>query len=260
MIDKLITHQVELIKKQYKATTESIETALKTNLSKNQKLIELINNNDSLEKIYKTRLFKDFIKKVKKEIYFNLRTYQRESSDLELSHMSTSERKPFIQNFVSQIEDELNSSNTILDIGGGMFVASLDINEIKNKTYIWIDKDKISYEKLQIYKKKNNLNNLYLYNHSIGDHSWEFYTKDKIDLVLMLKLIPVVSRQEKHLLNNLANINAKSILITGSKEALVKKENIFKREDKTIKDFINLSNKEIYKTLDIQNEFGYFVA
>lgn len=261
MLDRILTEQAVRICKTYKISLDEAKKQLAAKLTQNSKLTELIDNSTDLSKIHKNKEFKNILKQVKKDIYYSLRTYQRESEDIQDTHTSTQERKLFITDFINQLDGYLQSATIILDIGGGLFVTSFDLAKYNNiQEYIWLDKDAISYEKLKKYKEEKNIPSLKLFNHSIGQHPWEYYTKAPVELALMLKLIPVVARQEKDLLQVLASVPAKNILLTGSKEALVKKTDIQKREDTVIKQFINLTHKQIQTKLDIPNEFGYVIS
>jgi len=75
----------------------------------------------------------------------------------------------------------------------------------------------------------------------------------------MLKLIPVIYRQHRELLGHLSETPFKYALVTGSKEAMVKKQDIENRENKVITNFIMDSGKEIVKKIDLPNEFGYLI-
>nr|MBP7928060.1 hypothetical protein [Patescibacteria group bacterium] len=126
--------------------------------------------------------------------------------------------------------------------------------------YTWIDKDKKSYNKLLDFKEKHNLQVLNLHCQSIGELSWGSYRENGYDLALMLKIVPVIFRQEKLLFNLLANIPANTYIITGSKEAMVKKKNIEDRENSVIQRFIGLTGKEVKRKFEIENEFGYVIS
>ncbi|MFC1622049.1 hypothetical protein ACFL13_01555 [Patescibacteria group bacterium] len=239
MLQEILKFQASKIAKQYKISEgevlERLQLAVKDKGIQNER----------------SRKFKKLIKKVKKDIYYDLRTYQRKEG-----HQSVLEREAHLENFFSQISPELSNAKIIVDIGGGMFPAIFPFDKYLNiEKYIWIDKDKKSFEKLQ----KLNNPKIELYNHKIGEKSWEHYS-NSFDLALMLKLIPVVSRQEKHLLPILAQIPAKKIIITGSKEALAKRASIERRERKVLKKFINLTGRDVIREFEIENEFGYIIS
>lgn len=262
LIQNLISEQTKKICKTYKIEPQNVQKRLQQDIQSNQELSDLINKAKNLKQIYKTKVFKDFIKKIKKEIYYDLRTYQKDfdkKGTLTDTHISTKERSPHLKNLFEQIHEHLKNSETILDIGGGLFPASFPFENYPNlKHYIWLDKDVKSYQKL----KKQKYINVRLFNDRIGEKDWHEYLPEgqmQFDFVFMLKLIPVVARQENKLLDELGKTPFKLALITGSKEAMVKKIDIEKREDAVIKDFIEKSGWNVLKKVDIPNEFGYIV-
>lgn len=259
---QLIQEQTNKICKVYKIEPEEVEQKLAEKIENDQELSQLITDSENLKQIYRTKIFKNFIKKTKKEIYYNLRTYQtgsRSGPKPSDSHISTKEREPYIDSFFNQIDGHLQGAETILDIGGGMFPSMFPFKKYPNlKYYIWLDKDTKSYQIL----KKHNYKKLVLYNLGIGQDNWIEYLPEgttQFDFVFMLKLVPVLARQEKELLTELTKIPFKQALITGSKEAMTKKINIESREDAVIKNFIQQSGWEIIKKVDIPTEFGYII-
>jgi len=262
---KLIQDQTKKICRVYKISPEKASEKLLKEMDSNLDLIELVNSAKSLKHVYKTRLFKDFIKKVKKEIYYSLRTYQKPENNADNenalvdTHISTKERSPYIKHLFKQIDEYVKEAETVLDVGGGMFPALFPFEDYPNlKYYIWVDKDKTSYQKL----KQQNYQKLTLYNHRIGEYDWSEYLpegKDKFDFVFMLKVVPVIARQEKELLDELINIPFYKAVVTGSKEAMTKKINIERREDAIIREFLQKAGWGITKKVDIPTEFGYIV-
>jgi len=258
--EQIVSEQTNKICKLYKISVEEATQVVRNGLGNNFKLENLISNSKNIKDIYRTREFKDFIKKVKKEIYFDLRTYKKAADNLVDSHISSRERAPYISTLFKQIDGYLKRAETVLDLGGGLFPASFPFEKYpKLKTYVWLDKDKEAYQLLknQGYKK------IILHNCSIGENAWDYYLpndKNVFDFVFMLKLIPVLYRQQRGLLDHISAIPFKYALVTGSKEAMVKKQNIEARENKVVTKFISDSGKKIVKKIDLHNEFGYLIA
>ncbi len=263
MLEKFLGEQTQKIVKNYKISSEEVRQILKNELDRFPALKNEIAIAGNLKSIYRTHQYKNFIKKTKKDIYYQLRTYQTTLKAPVDSHLSTKERKPFIDSFFQQLKPYFARSSYIIDLGGGMFPASIETGLFNGfKEYVWLDKDKESFNKLNKYKDVQELKNLILYNQRFGKEDWQHYLPKNVgrfDLALMLKLVPVVHRQENGLLAWLAEVPAKLILITGSKEAMVKKENIENRERKVIKRFISGIQGEIIKELELPNEFGYLI-
>ncbi len=256
---QVIKEQTDKICEQYKISKEEVSKILLNKLENNPDLLNLATGSATTKEVYRTKKFKDFIKKTKKEIYYDLRTYKKESDDLINSHISSKERAPYIENLFMQIDGYLKNAETVLDLGGGLFPASFPFEKYpKLKTYVWVDKDKEAYQTL----KDQNYKKVFLHNYSIGEKAWNYYLPDDkkgFDFVFMLKLIPVIYRQHRELLEHISEIPFKYALVTGSKEAMVKKQDIESRENKVITGFITNSGKKIVKKIDLPNEFGYLI-
>jgi len=121
---QIINEQTDKIFGQYKISKNEAAKALLNKLENTPNLLTLVTSAASVKEVYRTREFKDFIKKVKKEIYYDLRTYKKEADDLINSHISSKERAPYINDLFKQIDGYLKEAETILDLGGGLFPAS----------------------------------------------------------------------------------------------------------------------------------------
>ncbi len=97
----------------------------------------------------------------------------------------------------------------------------------------------------------------------MGQYGWEYYTGSKykkFDVAFLLKLIPVIARRDKKLFYTLADIPAKILIITGSKQALVRGTDIRNRENKALMKFIKITRGKVIGKINIGNEFGYVVT
>ena len=301
----LILVYAHKITRTYKITLNEVTKRIEDKVNKHSDLKNIINTSD-LRKIEKNTAFKNMLKEVKKEIYYDLRQYRNkgsgdktqeiikrldealEKNDLEKAtglfdesvreHVSTNERLEYIQNFHSQFEDLINGSRIIIDIGGGLYPLTFPFENAMNlNQYIWIDSDAKSYEILErfqkLYKKnmpssKNshqiksqlNIPEIILYNESFEQRKWNEYFSNEPDLVLMLKLVPVIWRQQRNLIEKLASIPGKALLVTANKESMTKKANVVKRENAILLKFIKLTGRKVTRKIDTQNEFGYLLT
>src|SRR3990167_1198294 len=301
----LILVYAHKITRTYKIALNEFTKRIEDKMSRNSELKKTMNAAD-LRKIEKNTAFKNMVKEVKKEIYYDLRKYRKNSSgdstteiisrldealeknDLEKvtglfdeavrEHVSTNERLEHIQHFHTQFEDLIKEIKIILDIGGGLYPLTFPFeNAFKLEKYIWIDTDTKSYEILERFQKvyKKNLHlpknsnqiinqsgipEIKLYNESFEQREWKEYSNKEPDLVLMLKIIPVIWRQQRNLIGKLANVPGKTILVTANKESMTKKENVAKKENTILMKFIELIGRNITRKIDTQNEFGYLLS
>jgi 16S rRNA (guanine(1405)-N(7))-methyltransferase len=79
---------------------------------------------------------------------------------------------------------------------------------------------------------------------------------ETFDVALMLKIVPVVKRQEPALLEILARVPARRVIVTGSKEALVKRRAIARREKNVIETFAREAGFRILHVFETPDEIG----
>ena len=260
---QFIFDQVNKVTKRYKVSEEEARSYISQLLSAQPKLLEQIQNADSLESVERLADYKLFIKKAKKGIYYKLRQYHGKGDSAVKEHISTNEREPYINEFNEQIVKHNPNVRTVLDIGGGVYPLSFPFNRFPRlESYTWLEKDARAFQTLSKNLLKLENAKVTLFNESVGTHPWDHYLPAnhlEFDLVLMLKLVSVLGRQQKHLVPLLTTVPAKTILVTSPKESMTKKESIEHRERKTLMAFVEITKRKIVGTLEIGNEFGYFL-
>lgn len=75
-------------------------------------------------------------------------------------------------------------------------------------------------------------------------------------LALALKLVPVVARQEREHLAILRDVPASRLLVTGAKQAMVKRRSIDRREERVLRSFADDHGFSVIGTLDTPSELG----
>lgn len=230
--------------------------------------------------IQRTRKYKDFIKSVRKELYYRLRQFKSDDgifanllnqaqnspshdvfTQIVNAHISTKERQSDIASFLDQIKDELSPVHNVIDLGGGVFPLQLSYDFVPDlENYVFIEKDKKSAEVVEAFAKTKNVK-IYVHAEEMRTDTSKYFPPKvtEFDLAIMLKFIPLISRQDRHLLDAVAKLPAKKLLITASKESLTKHIDIESREDGILREFIKLTNRKILKRIDISNEFGYIL-
>jgi hypothetical protein len=272
---QFINGEVLNITSTYKIERKKAEEIFINKLHKNQKLTEAVESATDLKDIHRLREYKEFTKSVKKDVYYLLRRYYSSQtpptdpsgSEKSLSsdeHVSTRERAPYLKDFNRKLLSKHKEVESLLDVGGGLFPLTFPFNKfVKLNNYVWVDKDVSAYERLRTFEGIPEAEDkLILFNEGIGERSWDRYLPSgthRFDLVLMLKLIGVVWRQDRALIPFLSRVPAKTILVTAPKEALTRKENIRFREDRVLKKFAELGGFSIKDEFSIENEFGYYL-
>ncbi len=281
-MQNLLREAAQKIAAQYKITYTEALDKLNELANKDLKLAKKTEGVTDEKELSRFSEYKNFIKKAKKTIYYDLRRFHSSAKaekellshfithadaqtilELTRTHASTKEREPYITVFNDQLAMFAENSKNVLDIGGGLFPLQFPYTNFSSlKNYVWLDKDKKAFDILEVFTKTLPNITFNLHKESIGEHTWESYLPSgatEFDLALMIKLVPLIYRQERPLLRYLATVPAKRILITGSKESLTKKKSIYFRENETLKEFIKISGRKILNKLEIPNEFGYLL-
>ncbi len=79
-------------------------------------------------------------------------------------------------------------------------------------------------------------------------------TDPTFDLALMLKVVPVVARQELELLEVLASVPARRVIVSGARESMTKRRSIAKRERGVIERFLEESGFSISEEVEFESE------
>ena len=294
-MNTLLDEDISKILKTYKIPAEEVEKVVSNNLDVNLKLRRLLEGKN--ENVKRTGEYKDFIKKVRKEIYYKLRKYSFDKEGFEAqltilrqgydkttldkkasenkldgtpfewfvqNHASTRERSLYIKEFNERLVNFIKEDKHILDLGGGLYPLTFPFSALNNlRQYTWVDKDKDSWNVLKEFCKTTDKPKINLYNELIGAREWKEYLPNNtndFDTVLMLKLVPVIQRQEKDLLEILAKAPTKRFIVTGSKDAMTRNKDIEKRERHVCEKFITLTNRKVVGQFEIENEFAYVLA
>ncbi|MGB8190670.1 MAG: hypothetical protein WCF67_02070, partial [Chitinophagaceae bacterium] len=122
------------------------------------------------------------------------------------------------------------------------------------------DKDRESVQLMQNFKDafSNYYNWLLPQTWNIGE-GWEkiieLHGMDSFDVALVLKVVPVVKRVDPALLEQLMQIPARTVVISGVKESMVKKHDIEHKERRAITQFITASTRTVKAEFELENEF-----
>jgi len=283
---KLLDQEVKSICSRYKIGQDAVIQHINEIIVRHPQLIQKIQNNKNAQ-LTRLTAYKLFIKDVKKTIYYQLRQYHQDSAnesnlkerlakannktlenldtilmDLLASHVSSKERLPYYDQFYRQLFNLIDAPQTIVDIGCGLHPLSYPFQKnISLKTYIAIDKDLSVIDILNLYAPHVHPIQLKPICMDIQDIVWsEFLDQgNAFDLAIMLKLIPVVHRQNKASMTPLFKIPAKRILLTGNIEAMTRREKIRRKEEQALRIFIEKTGREMMASFQIENEFGMLI-
>ena len=283
---RLIDGLVEKCVKDYKIDHARAREKFVEKLSSSHKLKSAAEGETNPDKIARTRAFRDASADAKREIYYELRRYSRESEGKETApllnlspgvdketlnaaiketlegHVSSKERAGQMESMYAQIFAAAGVPKTILDAGCGVqpLAYPFDGEGKRTKKYVGLDKDKKAVAALSAYAAIRGDGRLVAKEWDIAN-GWNDALKaagaEEFDLALLLKVVPVVKRQEPELLNILADIPAKTIVVTGSKIGMAKRTSIERREKAIIAKFIETSGWTVIAPIELDEETGW---
>jgi len=251
-----------------------------------------INCTKSLRDVQRLNTYKSFRKNLRTCMYQRLRQYKNPEYDINQltldliecnntdvptivtklleSHVSTRERLPYKDEFVSCVCQNIDSGKVIIDIGCGFNPLLFPIDFFDRiSSYIAVDKDIESTEIVRIFSKKCNIRNLKAFTWNIRDG---LFTLERMtglnsyDFAILLKVIPVVKRADlthrnEHLsIPVLGEFPATRMLATVSRESMTKFESIEKREIASLKQFVISYGFNVESEFSCGSEFGYYLS
>ncbi len=289
--EEILEAEVKAICKRYRIDPESARTLLNRNFANRPELLQKILSRYPDEDVTRLRDYRNVIKAVKKQVYYQLRQYHKDKEKekrlkkqlanlkvtsanspqidqlieaLLATHVSTQERFDHYPAFYQTLFSLIEPPQTILDIGCGLHPLSYPFNQpnYAPKSYTAIDKDPDAIETLTLFAphaQPTRLTPLCADLTSLTPQDYSEQPGDKFDLAFMLKLIPVVHRHNQQLLEKLSQVPTQTLLITASTEAMTRKQDIKRREERVLRKFIAMSGRNIIAQFNIDTEFGYLL-
>ncbi|HUR53494.1 MAG TPA: hypothetical protein VMZ71_05165 [Gemmataceae bacterium] len=242
---------------------------------------------ESGEKLIRTRAFKDAAAAAKKHVYYSLRRYRPPASEgdaaaaleqlrtlpsggaadardvlartVAVGHRSTAERLHSLDEFYAALFAAVGTPRSILDIGCGVQPLLFPFDEAGRRVerYLALDKDPQAVEAVEAYARARGDGRLSAVRSDLSG-GWPAGCGE-FDLALMLKLIGVVERQDRELLDVLAHAPARRWVVSGSKVALAKQQDIERRERATLRRFVELAGRRVVGEFGAGEEFALVV-
>ncbi len=290
--EQLIDEETEKICKRYRIDPETARERFLFHFQKEAPRLNRALSKSPETDIRRLKEYKQVVKQVRKRIYYGLRQYHGEENDQALladelkqaaapgqnrkkieslvdrllfTHVSTRERRPHYPAFYQILFDRIGSPRTVLDLGCGLHPLSFPFRKQGRsvKKYVAVDRDPNVAEILKCCELLAKPAFFQILIADFADLHWEDLTKPEdtlFDVAFLLKLVPVLYRQNRKLLSHLETVPAKYMVVTGCVESMVRKENIERREKKAIYQFMETSGRKILAEFRIENEFGYILT
>lgn len=239
-----------------------------------------------LEKVARTRAYRNAASAARKAIYFALRRYRADGAALQeaaealealppgekakdvdaivlriaAGHASTAERANHLDVFWDKMLEAIGDARFVLDIGAGVLPLVFPFERAPRlERYVASDRDRASMRAVAAYGRWQGGGRLMALGWDLREGWAPVLAACGIhvfDVALMLKIVPVVKRQEHALLATLAGVPAKRIVVTGSKEALAKRHAIARREMAAIESFVRASGFHALCVFETPDEIG----
>lgn len=289
--DNLVENEIAGICRQYKISAEEARQLFLQHVQRRPDLLKQLKVSAHETDLTRLRPYKNLIKDVRKHIYYHLRQYQPDRTRSEglreqlvnalsaedndtiqhviqqflHTHVSTKERADEYPQFYRTLFALLPAPRRILDVGCGIHPLSYPFTrpDVRPELYVALDSQPDVIETLAIFAPYVLPTQLIPRHLDIGQADWITLSGTRgepFDLGCMLKLIPVIARQQRPLLSKLATVPAHYILITATAEAMTRKANIRRREDRLLREFIELTGRPIVDTFEAGSEFGYLLG
>lgn len=284
---EIISHIVDRALTDYRIGRDRATGIAMEAIEKHPKFRQLLAKGGPLPEILRSRHFAAVNRNARRKMYYELRQYNKPGCgqeeltaslaelppdtpfdqhkelrrELALTHTSTGERLPYLQDFYDKLFDFLGSPETILDVGCGLHPLLFPFERTgKLRCYAALDKDRCCISALSAFAGLLNHKSEILYplHWNINDN-WkpirDLTGTGSFDAAFMMKLVPVVARQQRHMLEILLNTPAKLWIITGSRLSMTKYVKIEGRERRFVNQFIEASGKKTIGEFSTENEF-----
>jgi Ribosomal RNA methyltransferase (FmrO) len=190
-----------------------------------------------------------------------------------VGHVSTRERLPDLDAFWTALFALAPAPTSILDLGCGVHPLLYPFSGTgpssgtgpfhgagrATSSYLGLDRDAVAVELVNAWAGLVGGGRLHARRWSLteGFAGIEGPEPDgRFAIALALKLVPVVSRQERELLPLLAEVPAQRLLVTGARQAMVKRHSIEQRELRVLRAFADDHGFAVVGALETDTEIG----
>jgi len=234
----------------------------------------------------RTSLYRQAASQAKKDIYYRLRRYRRDCDAfpealerlrratsgapcqaareaLARSHASTAERWPDLADSLQRTQPVWGDCATLLDVGCGLMPLLFPFGQVggRLRRYVACDRDARCIEAVnaRLQTPPGVLEGCVW---DIGD-GWAALERQtgikRYDAAFLLKLVPVVARQQPRLLAKLAAAPADWLIVTGSRQALARRRDISRRERMALGAFAKRHGLIVESEFATSSELGLVV-
>jgi 16S rRNA (guanine(1405)-N(7))-methyltransferase len=259
---ELVARAVDAVVARYRADAAEVRGLAVT-------LIDAARLDGPAATVLRTRAWRELVSSLRKEVYYRLRRYRTDESLAQASsadavldgHASTRERSDSLAAFHRALFAALGSPETLVDVGCGVYPLAFPFEREGAclRRYVAADRDPRSIAAVTAHAARLAAERLVALRWQLAD-GWAPLCSaggtECFDAALLLKLVPVIARQERAQLAQLARVPARRIVVSGSKQALAKRESIERRERAVLSRFARQSGRSVCGEFETAGEFA----
>ena len=179
------------------------------------------------------------------------------------THASTRERLASYPTFFATVALHAANAGSVIDLGAGLHPLARPPADLAPDVYVAIDRDERAMSILDAFSAWPAPTRLIPVRAELDDVSWDDVADsagvETFDLAYLLKLIPVLRRQQPGTLEHVARVPAHTLVVTGSREALTRRQDISRREDQVLQRFIESLSPSAVERAETGDEILYVV-
>ena len=271
-------------------SADAIEMILE-DFESNATLQRAVVENDTAHRLKRTKAFKNAATAAKKKIYYRLRNYRIDAQEIDDllvqleqtspttplekrsqivsaivgGHASTRERLPSQDEFYRRLFEQVKPPNRVMDVGCGVHPLMFPFDSAwarEIECYIAVDRNDNDISCINHFARTHQLDQLRGIPWEISE-GWSKLTEltgcKQFDVAFMMKVVPVVLRQQRELLPVLVETPATTWLLSGSRVAMAKRRSIEKREKRVLEGFVSHAGRSIQHEFVVDEEFVWIV-
>ncbi len=269
--------------RRYRIGADQARERIERTWRSHQALRALAGKTPSPRALARTRLYRQAASQAKKDIYYRLRRYRPQSDEfstglerlrravadadcqaaceaLARAHASTAERWPDLDGFLERTQPVWGDCATLLDLGCGLMPLLFPFDRVggRLRRYVACDRDARCIEAVNARSQvPSGVLEGRVWDIDDGWQALEAQTGiQHYDAAFLLKLVPVVARQQPRLLAALADAPADWLVVTGSRQALARRQDISRRERAVVGSFAKRYGLVVESQFETPSEFG----
>lgn len=292
VLEVLVQDLAAQVTRQYRIVDGEAAALVSQCLARDRALATAIESAGTADQVRRTRAYRDAAREAKRTVYYHLRRYRPaepaaaealralegtpagtpmptlggRAREVAACHVSTRERLADLDGFLAQLAAHAGRPRTVVDVGCGVFplVFPLDDQPGAGVEQLWtLDRDEAALRAVTAYARARADRRVRAVRWDVRD-GWGALARhdppERFDLALLLKVVPVIARQDPAALATLAAVPAELLVVSGSATAMTRRRDIRRREAGVIRRFLAAHDLRTVATFEAADELCYVAA